>query len=140
MLWQDLTSTHKRVLPPPPSSLAPRTPPMATTTCVPMKTVHLPGQCFMLTTVPLALPASTAVLLLVSLTPVAMPSSTPTAGPRPPSTALSPQPLALLPQLALTQPASCPTKTMRSSVPTPSLGQQGTPPTDWATPRPRPLA
>lgn len=51
-----------------------------------------------------------------------------------------PTPLALLPQLAPTQPVSCPTRTMRSSTPIPSLGQPGTPPTDWATPRPHPLA
>lgn len=113
---------------------------MATTTCVPTKTVRLPGQCSILTTVPPALPASTAAPLPVSPTPAATPSSTPTAGPRPPTTALSPHPQALLPQLVPTQPASCPTRTMRSSIPIPSPGQQGTPPTDWATPRPRPLA
>lgn len=132
---------QKRELPPPSSSLiAPRTPPMATTMCVPTKTAHLPGQYSMLITVPLVLPASTAAPLPVSLTPAAMRSSTPTAGPQPPTMVLSPQPLALLPQLALTQPASYPTRTMRSSVPITSPGQPGTPPTDWATPRPHPLA
>lgn len=113
---------------------------MATTTCVPMKTARLPGQCSMLTTVPLALPASTAAPHPVSPTPAAMPNSTPIAGPLPLTMALSPHPLALLPQLAPTQPVSCPTRTMRSSTPIPSLGQPGTPPTDWATPRPHPLA
>ena len=109
---------------------------MATTTCVPMKTDPLPGQYSMLTTVPPALPASKAAPLPVSLTPAAMPSSTPTAGPQPPIMAQSPQPLAQLPQLAPTQPASCPTRTMRSSAPIPSLGLQGTPPIDWVTPKP----
>uniref|UniRef100_A0A4X1VXY2 Ig-like domain-containing protein n=1 Tax=Sus scrofa TaxID=9823 RepID=A0A4X1VXY2_PIG len=87
-----------------------------------------------------ALPASTAAPPPASPTPAAMPSSTPTAGPPPLTTAPSPHPLVLLPQLAPTPPASCPTRTMRSSIPTPSPGQQGTPPTDWATPRPRPPA
>lgn len=113
---------------------------MATTTCVPMKTGHPPGPCSMLTTVPPALPALTAVPHPGSPTPVAMPNSTPIAGHPPLTTALSPPPLALPPQLAPTQPASCPMRTMRSSTPTLSLGQPGTLPTGWATLRLPPLA
>lgn len=117
-------------------SLPRRTPPMATIMYVPMKTARPPGQCCMLTTVPLALPALMAAPHPVSPTPVAMPSSIRTAGLPPLTMSLSLHPLALLPQLVLTQQASCPTRTMRSSTPIPSLGQLGIPPTDWATPRP----
>lgn len=121
----------------PPFSRPLRTPPMATTMFVPMKTAHLPGQYSMQTTVPLALPASTAGLLLASHTPVAMRSSTPTAGPQPPTMAQNLRPLVPLPPQAPTRPASCPMRPMRSSTHIRFLGQRGTPPTGWDTPRHR---
>lgn len=121
----------------PPFSRPLRTPPMATTMFVPMKTAHLPGQYSMRTTVPLAPPASMAGLLLASHTPVAMHSSTPTAGPQPPTMAQNLRPLVPLPPQAPTRPASCPMRPMRSSTHIRFLGQRGTPPTGWDTPRHR---
>lgn len=101
----------------------PRIPPMVITTYVLTKIAHPPGQCYMLTTVPLALHVLMAAHHPVFPTPAAMLSSIRTAGPLPLTMAQSPHPLALLLQVAPIQPASCPTRTMRSSTPTRSLGQ-----------------
>lgn len=123
-----------------PFLVALRIPPMVITTCVPTKTAHPPGRCYMLTTEPQALLVLMDVHHPASPTPVATPSSIRTAGPPPLTTAQSLHPLALLLQAAPIQPASCRTRTMRSSTPTPFRGQLGILPTVSATPRPHPLA
>lgn len=106
-----------------------RIPPTVITMCAPTKTAHPRGRCYMLTTVPLALLVLMGARHPASPTPVVMPSSIRTAGPLPLTMAQSLHPLALLLQVAPIQPASCPTRTMRSSTPTPFLGLLGILPT-----------
>lgn len=102
---------------------------MVITMCVPTKIAHPPGRCYMLTTVPLALLVLMGVHHPASPTPVVTPSSIRTAGLLPLTMAQSLHPLALLLQVAQIQPASCRTRTMRSSTPTPFPGQLGILPT-----------